>query len=261
MSRRPGARKNGTVIPQPIAARQPVMLSKPKLPPVKVIAPECKPPLPAPTVPTERFLAPWEPGFVGGEKPTSVSLLDDNQMPTAEAYDFSYLSETRKKVFRLFAAEFIKDHNGAQAMLRLGYNYTNPHAAAGRWLKEPYVQYILDEYVRQSEIDCLVTRNSVVVGLVREANNYGPDATGASRVSAYAKLMKVLGMDVKKIEANVNVNGGVMLVPMLGQSAEQWQQTAAPTQKALKSGKVSDMVLDVDAITDEPDEDEEDDDA
>jgi hypothetical protein len=232
---------------KPIAEAKPVMPMPRPLPERPALTK--KPALP-PGMAT-RFVAPWEPGFVGGERPSTV-LIPEDQLPTGDAYDFSYLSEKAKSIYRLFVAEWIKDYNCVQAIARLGFHYEHPSVIGNKWLREPYVQHLVDKYVRESEQECLVTRNAVVTALVREANYYGLDASQAGRVSALKGLMKVLGMDIIKTETNVNVNGGIMLVPLTGAGTPQsWEQLAAPTQQALKSGVVGGLTLEAETISDD----------
>lgn len=247
MGRR-GQRLGHSVIPEPLDQRRPVLKGKPKPPPI-VVAPASKPP-PPPDAPKTRFLAPWEQGFVPGAVPPAVPIIPDGQDPSEDypIKNWDLIPERRRMLFRLFVAEFIKDYHAGNAVRRMGLNYANPMVTGNNWLREPYVAHLLDEHVRNAEEECLVTRNSVIAGLVREANNTGPDASAATRIQAMSRLMKVLGMDVTKIEKDITVSGGVMIVPVTGStnSPENWEKLAAPMQQALKAGIPSQMTLDVD---------------
>lgn len=199
--------------------------------------PRSKPPLPEPPkatkppIPTRaatKFLPPWETGTPG-----PVAVLATTEEPKAEVYDFSHVSEKVKAVRRAFVAEFVKDFNGTAALARLGFNYSQPAVTANMWLKEPFTQYVLDQYIRTAEDEALVTRGEIIASLKREANSYGLDSSGASRVSALGKLAKILGLEIDRSEVKVAVAGGIMLVPMAA-TADEWERNAARAQAELK---------------------------
>ena len=193
----------------------------------------CKPPIPEPTkavkppVPAvTKFLPPWETGTAG-------PVVGIDTVGTCEPYDFRHVHPRIQTIRRLFVAEYVKDFSGTNALARMGFTYTQPASVANRWLQEPYTQHILDKYVEECEGEALVTRNKILASLVREANSYGLDSSGASRVSALGKLAKILGLEITKIEANVAVAGGIMLVPM-GGTPDDWERNAAQSQRELK---------------------------
>ncbi len=153
--------------------------------------------------------------------------------PVAEPCDFSHVSERAKAIRRLFVAEFVKDFDPGASVLRLGFNYSRPTVQGQNWLKEPYTQYILDQYLRTAEDEALITRQQIIASLNREANNFGLDSSGASRVSALGKLAKILGMEIDRKQVDVRVAGGIMLVP-LGASQADWEKNAKHAQLELK---------------------------
>ncbi len=183
-----------------------------------------KPPIPPRTV--TKFLPPWETGVAG----PVVGLVEEVK---GEAYDFRHVHPKIQVVRRLFVAEFVKDFNAVAALLRLGFQFEAPNVVATRWLKEPYTQYLLDQYIDGATEKALITRNKVIAALNREANSYGLDSSGASRVSALGKLAKILGMEIDRTEVSVAVAGGIMLVP-LAASPEDWEKNASKAQLELK---------------------------
>ena len=159
-------------------------------------------------------------------------VLNDTDEPT-EIYDFSHVKPQTAAIRRLFVSEYIKDFNGTAAMGRLGFNYRQPAIVAHQWLREPYTQYLLGQLIEKAESDNLVTRNEVLVGLKREANSFGLDSSGASRVSALGKLAKILGLEINRSEVDVRIAGGIMLIP-LAESPDAWERNAEQAQLALK---------------------------
>jgi hypothetical protein len=196
-------------------ARKPALPDPPKA---------TKPPLPTRTV--TKFLPPWQTGIAG---PVSGEVEEIK----GEAYDFRHIHPKVIATRRLFVAEFVKDFQPTAALLRLGLHFEAPAVVANRWLKEPYTQWLLDQYIDGATEGALITRNKVISALNREANNYSLDSSGASRVSALGKLAKILGMEIDRTEVNVAVAGGVMLIPV-SNSAEDWEKSASKAQLTLK---------------------------
>lgn len=183
-----------------------------------------KPPLPTRT--ETKYLPPWETG-----EPGPVTGIVE--MDTRDPYDFRHVHPKTQALRRLFVAEFIKDYNGSAAIARLGLEFSQPAMIANVWLKEPFTQHVLDLYVREVEQDALVTRNQVIAALVREANYFGLDSSGAARVSALGKLARILGMEKIKVEGEIVHRGGIMLVPIAA-NPDEWEKHAAGSQKQLK---------------------------
>lgn len=171
--------------------------------------------------------------------PTQPGELEaDAQVTPEQAYDFSYLPADRIAVLRLFVSEYVKDFNGHQAVQRLGFRYKFPNVVANNYLKEPFTQYLIDQYIQHAEEKNIVSRNEIIMSLKREANNYGIDATGASRVAALRTLARIHGMEIQRTETNVNVAGGIMLVPVAA-TAEEWEKNAAEAQLKLREAAKS----------------------
>lgn len=187
-----------------------------------------KPPLPGTVT---KFAPPWLTGTPG---PVAVATLADNaEIAETDIHNFEHVHPRTQAIRRLFVAEFVKDFNMSAAMLRLGLNYSQPAMVATKWLKEPFTQFILDRFIRESEDEALVTRQHIIAALVREANNYGLDSSGASRVSALGKLAKIKGMEIDRSQVDVRVAGGIMLIPVTG-SPDDWERSAQRAQLELK---------------------------
>jgi hypothetical protein len=195
-----------------------------------------KPPIPQKVTPqaqepalVAKFIPPWQSGQAGAV----VAMVPPTDDP-GEAYAFGHIHPRTKVLRKLFVAEFVKDFNGTAAMARLGFEFSQPAVMVNKWMNEPYTQYLLDQFIREAEQSSLVTRNAVTAALVREANSYGLDCSGASRVSALGKLAKILGMEITNIKADVAVAGGIMLVP-LATNSDDWEKNAAAAQANLKA--------------------------
>lgn len=132
-----------------------------------------------------------------------------------------------------FCREYIKDFNASDALRRMGYKSQQPWVLGSEWMKQPYTQWYLAKLLAELDQKAIVNANEVLAGLKREANHYGMDGGAAARISALRSLAKILGLEVTKIEGNVNLGGGVMLMPFSGSPAE-WEKAAAEAQKNLK---------------------------
>lgn len=212
----------------PRVTKKPKAKRKPRAAAVTVEAPAPKakkPPIPGNVAAT--FLPPWKTGVAG---PVLGAKEDDPD----SLYDFRHVHPRTQAVRRAFVAEFCKDFNGVAALARLGFVYETPAVTANLWLKEPFTQYVLDKYLTEAKDEAFVTRGKVIAGLVREANGYGGDCSGASRVSALRSLGKILGLEITKAEVSVTTPGGVILVP-IGGTPEDWERNAASAQANLKA--------------------------
>jgi len=147
--------------------------------------------------------------------------------------DFLNVREDVKRRREAFVREYIKDFNGSQAMRRLGSMSKTPWVHASEWLNEPYTQWYLAKMIADMDDDAIVSRNEVLMGLKKEANYYGLDGGAAARIGAWRAMAKILGIEVTKVEGNVNLGGGVMLLPMPA-TPKQWEQAAAEQQAKLK---------------------------
>ena len=151
-----------------------------------------------------------------------------------EIQDFTLLRADYKANRRRFVYEYIKDFNGADAIRRLGYQCKRPNVKAADFLAEPYTQHLLWDLVAKADEKAIVTRNEVLFGLKKEANHSGPDGHSSSRIAAWGKLAKILGMEITKIEGNMTHSGGVMAVPFSGSLAD-WEKASKLAQAKLKT--------------------------
>lgn len=146
---------------------------------------------------------------------------------------FGDLRADAKRRREEFCREYIKDFNASEAVRRMGYKSKTPWVMASEWMKEPYTQFFLDKMLRALDRTAIVSANEILAGLKKEAHYYGMDGGAAARISAWRSLGKMLGLEVTKIEGNVNLGGGVMLMPFSG-SPDEWEKAASKAQKNLK---------------------------
>ena len=140
-------------------------------------------------------------------------------------------SNQEKLRYEEFARQYIIDHCQKRAAVRMGYPADRAADVGNKLFWKPYTQAYLTVLIRSMEERCIVGRNQVISGLLAEANNYGPDATSMSRITAWATIGKILGMFIAKVEVSAN-SSGVMEVPM-GRSVNEWEALASGSQQAL----------------------------
>lgn len=99
------------------------------------------------------------------------------------------------EVRQRFVAEYVIDHDGRLAALRIGFNANFAVDYAKKFLSEPYVQQLIKAHLYAVENDPEFNKKRVMAALFKEANNHGPGSSHSARVSALAKLTSVLGMD------------------------------------------------------------------
>ncbi len=132
-----------------------------------------------------------------------------------------------------FCREYIKDFNGSHAIMRMGYKSKTPWVTASEWLREEYTQYYLGILMAKLDDAAIVSRQEILLGLKREAHHYGLDGSSAARISAFRAMAKILGFEITKLEGNMTMAGGVMLLPLSG-SPEEWEKAAETAQEELK---------------------------
>jgi hypothetical protein len=142
--------------------------------------------------------------------------------------------QTRYKAKReKFIHEYIKDMNGSQALQRMGYVRQQPWITASIWLNEPYTQWYLSKLRAKATDDAIFTRSEILFQLKKEAHYNGLDGSAAARIAALRTAAKILGLEITKVEGNVNLQGGVMLMPFAG-TPEEWEKAAQAAQAKLK---------------------------
>lgn len=147
---------------------------------------------------------------------------------------FSDLRTDMKRNRERFCREYIKDFNAANAMRRLGSKSRTPQVRGHEWLQHPYTQWFLSGLLEKLDASAIVTRNEVLVGLKREAHYFDRhEGSPAARIAALRTLGKILGMEITKVEGNMTIGGGVMVLPMSG-TPEEWEKAAAMAQANLK---------------------------
>ncbi len=144
---------------------------------------------------------------------------------------------------RRFVAEYLKDHDGTAAAMRVGYMRSFAKVMADRFLSEPYVQRLISDNLNaqteesraklkeQDVGEHLDPKDQVLAALLREALYKGPGSSHAARVSALKQLSSIYGLDAPT-KTEVVHRGGVMAVPMYS-SPEEWEKAATEAQSKL----------------------------
>ena len=147
--------------------------------------------------------------------------------------EFNKLLEPERRLMEKFCREYLKDLNGAAAVLRMGYKWKSGYKQrAWTFLEQPYVQYYLSHLSAKLDEKSIITRGEIILGLKREANYFEADSTHSARISAFRTLAKILGMDLVKTDENEQA--GVMVVP-LGGSVDEWEKNCVEAQEKLKA--------------------------
>ena len=142
-----------------------------------------------------------------------------------------------------YAKEYVFDFDTVAALFRArildeSHSKTFISKQATRFRRDPTVAEAIQGYMARLDSEKILTRERVLYGLLEEANYHGIGASASSRVAAWAKLAKLMGMelpaeDPNKIKEDQN-KGGVLMIPFV-QSIEEWEQSAVGQQAALKA--------------------------
>lgn len=174
---------------------------------------------------------PWDPATPD----VDPRIIQQRKEKTAQGN--TYRPEQRFKA-QAFAKEYIKDFDHRAAAVRMGVDDEDGSAQRiGRnMLNDPETMQAIQAYMGRIESDVLITRDRVMMGLLREACFHGLGASHAARVAAWGKMAKVLGMELPpKDEIPEEARGGVMLVPYVPGGIEAWEAQATGQQAQLKS--------------------------
>lgn len=148
------------------------------------------------------------------------------------------LTEREAEVRRQFAVEYVKDHNATAAAIRCGFNPAFAQEYATRFLGEAFVrQYIQWLETKQDDLPEDELRKHrqkrIEQALLRDMDSFESSGSHSARVSAAGKLMSLWGLEAaKKVDANVNHTGSVMVVPGIAK-LEDWEAEALQSQGRL----------------------------
>lgn len=138
-----------------------------------------------------------------------------------------------------FIREFVKDWSVKNAAIRAGIPAAGASKQGSELMNEKYVQKRINEYIESIDEEVLIDRKKVIVGLMKEATNFGPGSSSNARVQAWKVLGKYLGMEITNVNVDITHKGNVMIIPGVGSDgrvidAEEWSAVAAESQHALK---------------------------
>lgn len=118
-----------------------------------------------------------------------------------------------------------------------------PQKTAGAWASKAwnsdYVQTRYKQLLKHIDADKLLTREELLLGLITEARNNDYGASHSARVNAWKTLAELQDFypDGKNPGA---VSSGVMLVPVMPASVEEWEKAALVHQQKLKKQTIED---------------------
>jgi len=104
----------------------------------------------------------------------------------------SYIFKMLTNKQRHFCEEYIKDHNGPEAVIRAGYNKKGRWAIAGKLLAKAKVRSFLDELEKKTEIDITLNKEYFIKLLKPIAESTTLDLP--KKLSAILALAKISGV-------------------------------------------------------------------
>lgn len=154
---------------------------------------------------------------------TVVALRDINKMSNKAR-------ATRDK----FIHALVMGHSRQRAAILAGCKPRSATKAGSTMWAEPYVQEQFHKLKNAIAEEDLVCKMDILRGLKAEAEDTEcPSGTQAARVSAWNSLARILGVE-KPQKVDMNMSGGVMIVPMIEGDSHDWERQAADQQQALK---------------------------
>lgn len=133
-----------------------------------------------------------------------------------------------------FVVALLRGYSKREAAIMAGVPVKSSYKRSNELMGDPYVQERYNELYEQINDEEMISRKDILFGLLNEARDKeSPGGTQAARVSAWNALARLTGID-KPTKLDVNVNGGVMLVPVTSGTATEWEALAAQQQQELK---------------------------
>lgn len=148
------------------------------------------------------------------------------------------LTPSEKRLRDKFVEEYLKDHDPVSACVRMGLMMRVAISTSVIYMQCPYVLSSIRnvQAAKKKRGEEIFTNDMLEAKLWEEANYRGPGSSHSSRVTALSKLANMRGMDgATKIKAEVTHRGGVMVVPAMASSIEEWEQEAVTQQAQLMS--------------------------
>jgi hypothetical protein len=137
----------------------------------------------------------------------------------------------RQRVER-FVTEYLHDFDETLAMVRMGVHFTEAIMAGRALFLDPMTQRLLVKRIGEKAADEIASKQAVIAGLLREANDRGRNTKPTDRINAWKALGRLLGMEVQKVETK-DVGTGVMIVPEM-RAGPLWEKKAKQAQRKLK---------------------------
>lgn len=143
------------------------------------------------------------------------------------------LTESEKALRDKFVDEYLVDFKPYEACIRVGFMAAFARQWADKFMDESYVQRRIrerkfkapEDEKAQAEID-----KQIALSALRQAAQHGPYP---SRVAAASRLVTMLGIDAPtKVQNDITMRGGVMMVPAIA-NIDEWEQAAIATQDRL----------------------------
>ncbi len=125
--------------------------------------------------------------------------------------------EVTDELRRRFAEEYTLCHSPGEALRRASDSVPDEKCIlwGSRLLRDDKTRTYINQFMEQQSARCLVTRDMVVAGLLREANDRSVGSTHGARVNAWTQLGKMheiglfnetLTLKADKLLPVVNVN-------------------------------------------------------
>lgn len=129
-----------------------------------------------------------------------------------------------------FAAEYVKDNDAVQALMRCGMVALYAMQHATEIMEEPYVQELISrESFKFQELDVTKELKEESIMELRRIIS-SKTAKDSDKISAISKLSSIYGWESN---GNTDLPSGVMIVPAMT-DVDSWSTMAVASQEALK---------------------------
>lgn len=163
---------------------------------------------------------------------SKVNKLSKAQIKARRTYSFNDLSPHKQKRRLKFIEGIMLGMTQKSAALYAGISVENAQRLGNKFYHEPAVQSKMREIKKELQLEDIIDKKDIILGLAAEARNSEKGSSQIGRITALTKLHKFLGYEDDKGPEGVKGTKGVILIPMAS-TVDEWEQLAKEQQERL----------------------------
>jgi Phage terminase, small subunit len=128
-----------------------------------------------------------------------------------------------------FIDEFLVDRDAYSAALRAGVFQINLKKTVGKWMSDQRILKAIQLKTDETDLEKMISPQRIMAGFIDVAfDRTAPSAARNTALKELASLKKMYG------EADDKTGSGVLMIPLVGGTLEDWKALAMEAQKKLQ---------------------------